>query len=122
KDILFVRIDRRRKLHATILLKALGFSDKELLDRFYRKEDIKISEGQFQRTLDYDLLRGQRALTDFVDPETGKIIVKRGRRISVGAIRQMQQAGIESVVMDAQELVGKIAADDIVDKSGEVIV
>ncbi len=57
KDILHVRIDRRRKLHATILLKALGYSDKDLLDIFYKKEIIRLKDGQFYRDLDYDLLR-----------------------------------------------------------------
>jgi DNA-directed RNA polymerase subunit beta len=122
KDMLYVRIDRRRKLHATILLKALGYTDRELLDRFYKKEDIRIKEGKFERSLDYELLRGQRALSDLIDPETGKVIVKRGRRISVGAIRQMQQAGIERVIMEPEELVGKITAENVTDKGGEVVI
>jgi DNA-directed RNA polymerase subunit beta len=122
KDILFLRIDRRRKMHATILLKALGYSEEELLDRFYKKEVIRINEGRFEKKLNYEILRGQRALTDLVDPSTGKVLVKKGRRISVGAIRQMEQAGIEYVAIEQEELVGKFIAEQIVNKSGEVVV
>lgn len=121
KDILYVRIDRRRKLHATILLKALGYTEAELLDRFYKKETIRIKEGKFEKRLNYDLLRGQRALTDLIDPSNGRVLVKKGRRISVGAIRQMEQAGIEFVAMTTEELVGKITADEVTGKGGKVI-
>ena len=121
KDILYVRIDRRRKMHATILLKALGFTDKELLDRFYSKEYIKFEGGQFQRKLNYETLRGQRALRDLVEPETGKVIVKRGRRITAGSIRQMESAGLEYIAVDEDELVGKVTAEEITDNKGELL-
>lgn len=122
KDILYLRIDRRRKMYATILLKALGYGDQELLDYFYKKEWIRINEGKLERRLNYDILRGQRALSDLIDPSTGKVLVKKGRRISVGAIRQMEQAGIEFVSMEQEELIGKFTAEPIVDKNGEVVV
>lgn len=122
KDILFLRIDRRRKMHATILLKALGYSDEELLDRFYRKEHIRIKDGKFEKKLNYEILRGQRAATDLMDPATGKVLVKKGRRISVGAIKQMEQAGIEYVAIEQEELVGKFSAEALTDKEGEEIV
>jgi DNA-directed RNA polymerase subunit beta len=119
KDYLYVRIDRRRKLHATILLKALGYSEKELLDYFYKKEVIRVVEGKFFKHLDFELLRGQRASSDIVDPETGKVFVKKNRRVTVGAIRQMQQAGLEYQSLDPAQLVGKIIASDVVSGSGE---
>jgi DNA-directed RNA polymerase subunit beta len=122
KDILYLRIDRRRKMHGTILLKALGYTEQELLDRFYKKEEIRIREGKLEKKLNYEILRGQRALTDLIDPANGKVLVKKGRRISVGAIRQMEQAGIEYVAMEQDELVGKISANAIVDKSGKALV
>lgn len=121
KDILYVRIDRRRKLHATILLKALGYTEAELLDRFYKKETIRIKDGKFEKKLNYDLLRGQRALTDLIDPSTGRVLVKKGRRISVGAIRQMEQAGIDYVAMTTEELVGKVAAEEVTGKGGKIV-
>ncbi|MBC7660327.1 MAG: DNA-directed RNA polymerase subunit beta [Chitinophagaceae bacterium] len=122
KDILYLRIDRRRKMHGTILLKALGYTEQELLDRFYKKEEIRIREGKLEKKLNYEILRGQRALTDLIDPANGKVLVKKGRRISVGAIRQMEQAGIEYVAMEQDELVGKISANVIMDKAGKAVV
>ena len=122
KDILYVRIDRRRKMHATILLRALGYTEKELLDRFYQKEVIKLEDGVFKKKLDYDILRGQRALKDYVDPETGKVIVKRGRRITAGTIRQMEKAQLTHIDVDDEDLIGKFSADDILDRDDEVVV
>ena len=119
KDILYLRIDRKRKLHSTILLKALGYTAQELLDRYYDKELIRINEGKLEKKLNFEILRGQRALIDFVDPESGKVLVKRGRRITVGAIRKMEQAGIEYVQLDSEEIVGKISAETILVSVGK---
>ncbi len=121
KDILYVRIDRRRKLHATILLKALGYTEQQLLDYFYSKENIKIEEGAFFKKLNYDLLRGQRATSDLIDPNTGRVFVKKGRRVSIGAIKQMQQAQVEYVALNPEDLVGKVLASTINNANGEPI-
>lgn len=122
KDILYVRIDRRRKMHATILLRALGYTEKELLDRFYQKENVKLENGVFKKKLDYEILRGQRALKDYIDPESGKIIVKRGRRITAGAIRQMERAKLSYIEIDEEDLLDKFSGDDIHDRDGEIAV
>ena len=65
KDLLFVRIDRRRKLHATVLLKALGYSTAELLARYYDKEIIKIEDGVFKKELNFANMRGQKSFKGF---------------------------------------------------------
>jgi DNA-directed RNA polymerase subunit beta len=123
RDILFVRIDRRRKMHATILLKALGYSDEELLGFFYKKEVIARDENNvYHRLLDFELLRGQRASADIVDRESGKVFVKKGRRISVGAIRQMKDAGLKDEAVAIDDLVGKVVASDILSADGEVLI
>ncbi len=122
KDILFVRIDRRRKLHASILLKALGYSTKELLDYFYKKETIKYSDGRFEKKLDFDLLKGQRALADLIEPKSGEVLVKKGRRVSGGAIRKMKEAKIEYIEVRMVDLIGKVTSSDILDQDGEILV
>ncbi|MCX6104293.1 MAG: DNA-directed RNA polymerase subunit beta [Proteobacteria bacterium] len=122
KDILYVRIDRRRKLHATVLLKALGFTDAQLLDYFYEKERIRVREGKFEKKLNFELLRGQRASADILDPTSGKVYVKKNRRISQGAIRQMQQAGLEYQVLSGDDMVGKVLAAGVKDREGNVII
>jgi DNA-directed RNA polymerase subunit beta len=121
KDILYVRIDRRRKMHATILLKALGYTDAELLAKFYQKEEIQVSKTGFSKKLNYELLRGQRATSDIADA-TGNKIVKKGGRITANAIRQMEQAGIKTQVIDRDALDGKFLAENVVGPSGEVLV
>lgn len=122
KDILYVRIDRRRKLHATVLLKALGFTDSQLLDYFYEREKIRVTDGKFEKKLNYELLRGQRASADILDPKSGKVYVKKGRRISQGAVRQMQQAGIEYQTLSSDDMVGKVLAEEVKDRDGNVFI
>ncbi len=122
KDILHVRIDKRRKLHASILLKALGYTEAQLLDYFYKKEQVFIRDGKFLKQLDFDLLKSQRASSDITDPKTGKVFVRRGRRISAGAIRQMQQAGLEFQDLSAEDLLGKVTAEEVADKNGDVVI
>jgi DNA-directed RNA polymerase subunit beta len=122
KDILHVRIDRRRKLHATILLKALGYTDQELLDYFYKKDVISVTKEGFSRDLDFELLRGQRATSDITDPKSGKVYVKKGRRITAGAVRQMEAAGLKSVNLTQDDLLGRITAEDIKSPQGEILV
>ncbi|WAS93068.1 DNA-directed RNA polymerase subunit beta [Nannocystis poenicansa] len=123
KDTIFVRIDRRRKLHATVLLRALGFNTPDLLDFFYDKETINIEEGGvLTRAIDFDLLAGQRASHDIRDPETGEVIVRKGRKFTKANIKRMRQSGIRTLPMDAESLVGKVSAEDVIDENtGEVL-
>jgi DNA-directed RNA polymerase subunit beta len=132
KDLIYVRIDRRRKLYATVLLRALGYTTQELLDYFYEKETITIDDGEpdedgvikarLYRSVDYDLLLQQRAPHDIKDPETSHVLVKKGRKISRAHIKKMKNAGIERLPMELEELVGKFAAEDIIDENtGEVL-
>ncbi|MCB9228394.1 MAG: DNA-directed RNA polymerase subunit beta [Deltaproteobacteria bacterium] len=122
KDILYVRIDRRRKMHASVLLKALGYTEEELLAHFYKRERVEIVDQEFRVCLNFDLLRGQRASSDLVDPKTGKVYVKKNRRISVGAIRQMEAAGLTYQSYQIHQLVGKILAQNILGSDGEILI
>ncbi len=127
KDFIYVRIDRRRKLYATVLLRALGYTTQELLDFFYDKETIHIEQGddgqiQLWREVDYDLLAGQRASSDIVDPNTGRVLVKKGRKITRAYIKRMRAAEITRLPMDLDEVAGKVSAEDVVDENtGEVL-
>jgi len=132
KDLIYVRIDRRRKLYATVLLRALGYTTQELLDYYYDKETVILEEGEpdedgvitptLARRVDYDLLGGQRAPHDIKDPASGNVLVKKGRKISRAHIKRMRNAGIETLPMAVEELVEKVAAEDIIDENtGEVL-
>lgn len=123
KDILYCRIDRRRKMPATVLLKALGYTTEELLGTFYECETIISREGQFYRKVDLDRLRGQRASSDIMDPKNpNNTLVKRNRKITALHIKQLKAAGVEELHFPQEELIGKIIGQDIIDEdTGEVL-
>jgi DNA-directed RNA polymerase subunit beta len=123
KDILYVRIDRRRKMPATVLLKALGYSTAELLNYYYKSEDIFINGEQVVKQSDPELLANQKAVTDIVDPATGEVLVKANRKFTKAAIRKMDEHGIKTIPVGPDDLVGRIASLDVVDPAtGEIIV
>jgi len=123
KDILYVRIDRRRKLHATVLLRALGYSTEELLNYFYDTETIHFEPSKkYARQVNYELLVGQRATRDIKHPKTKEVLVKKNRKFTKGAIRKLQESGVEMLPIDMDELTGKVSAKDVIDDStGEVL-
>jgi DNA-directed RNA polymerase subunit beta len=123
KDILYVRIDRRRKLHATVLLRALGYSTEELLNYYYDTETIFLEEGKkFAKSLEFDLLPGQRATRDIRHPDSREILVKKNRKFTKLAIKKLQDSNITSLQAEVAELVGKVAAHDVIDENtGEVL-
>ncbi len=121
KDIMFVRIDRRRKMHATVLLRALGYSTQDLLNYFYNTEEVYLEKGgKYAKSVEFDLLGGQRATRDIkVGSET---IVKKNTKFTKAAIKKLRDAKIDRLPIDLEELVGKVAAHDVVDKeTGEVV-
>ncbi len=123
KDILYVRIDRRRKFPVTTLLKALGYSAQELLRFFYDVEKISIKGKKIVKEFNAANMVGQKAPQDLIDQKTGEVIVKKGRKIGKGFAKRLAEAEIENIGIDLEELLGKVAAQDIVDpKSGEVII
>ena len=121
KDLLYVRIDRRRKLHATVLLKALGYSTHELLEFFYDTETIFFEpRGKFTKSIEFDLLPGQRATRDI--KVEGETLVKRNRKFTRSAIRKLKKAGVDKLPIDQGELLGKVSAEDIIDEeTGEIL-
>src|SRR5215471_6798296 len=121
KDIMYVRIDRRRKMHATVLLRARGFTTQELLDRFYAKETIYIEKGgKFSKSLEFDLLAGQRATRDI--KVGGEVVVKKNTKFTRAAIKKLKGSNVDRLAIELPELIGKVSAEDVVDKeTGEVL-
>ncbi len=123
RDIIFVRIDRRRKFHATVLLRALGMTTEDLLNYFYKKDSILLDGNKASRVFRPELHLGIKLSRDVRHPETNEILVKEGRKLTKGSIRQLENAGVEILPMVREEVVGKISAHDLADpKTGEVIV
>ncbi|OHB27549.1 MAG: DNA-directed RNA polymerase subunit beta [Desulfuromonadaceae bacterium GWC2_58_13] len=122
KDILYVRIDRRRKLPATVLLKALGYSAEELLNYYYDVEDIIIDGDGYKKRANPSLLLGQRASFDVIDPD-GELIVKANRKFTKAAVKKIADKKVEFIKITEEEVVGKITSTDIVDTAtGEVVI
>ncbi len=123
KDILFVRIDRRRKFPATILLKAFGYSEEEILRNFYNIEKILVDKGSFRCVLDLNSLQGQKITEDIIDPKGGQIIGRKGERFSKKLYKKLIDIGLQDIPVNSDYLQGRIAAHDIVDpQTGEVLV
>ena len=121
KDTLFVRIDRRKKLHATIILKALGYTEEQILRTYYPIEEIKIKNGVATRQVS-DVLAGLKAFKNIHDPKTDEIIVKEGGRITRSAIKKMEAAHIKEIPILKEEMIGRVTLADIIDpETGEII-
>ncbi len=123
KDILFVRIDRRRKFHVTVLLRALGMQPEELLNYFYKSDTILCGGERPMLEVKPRQLMGLKATCDVRDPESNNLIVREGRRFTRSAMRQMENAGIKQIPIAWEDILGRVAAHDIVDpESNQVIV
>ncbi len=121
KDYVYFRIDRRRKMPATILLKALGFTPEQILAGFFEFDTFLLGKKGIQFEVVPERLRGEMARFDIAG-KSGKVIVTAGKRITVRHIREIQDAGINKLAVGVDFLVGRVLANDIVDKdSGEII-
>jgi len=120
KDCVFARIDRRRKLPVTILLRALGYSDEQMLDIFFEKNTFHLSPEGVELTLVPQRLRGETA--SFEIRAGTKVIVEEGRRITARHVRQLEEAGVSRLPVPTDYLVGKVLAHDVVNtETGEIL-
>jgi DNA-directed RNA polymerase subunit beta len=123
KDILWARIDRKRKFHGTIILRALGMSVQDILTTFYKIETFTFDKEKIFRELDFDLMLGQRAEEDMLHPKTGEVLVKKNRKYTKSAIDKLKESGLKRLEAPIEHLAGKVIAEDHVDsKTGEVLV
>ena len=120
KDCVYARIDRRRKLPVTILLRALGYTDEQVLDLFFEKNTFYLSPQGIELALVPARLRGETA--SFEIKVGSKVIVEEGRRITARHVRQLEDAGVDRLPVPAEYLVGKILAHDVVNtETGELL-
>ncbi len=121
KDLVYVRIDRRRKLPASILMRALGMNTEEILADFFENDFWRLTKDGAMLKLIPSRLRGETAAFDIKDND-GNVLVENNRRITNRHIRQLENAGVEELVVPMDYLIGKSLAKDVVDaKSGELI-
>ncbi len=123
KDIAYIRIDRRRKFPVTVLFKAFGYSVEDLLAYFYKTEKIVVRGKRFFKAFHEDFLKGQRATKDVKDPETGDLLVKKGRIFAQRAIKRLKAANADLIPISAEEVIERAFAVDILHpETQEVIV
>ena len=115
KDIVHIRIDRRRKFPVTVLFKAFGYTSEDLLAYFYRTETISVKGKKYFKTTRPEWLKGQRADMTVKDPETGEELVKKGRLFTQKAIRRLIATETTQIPVDEEAVLGKVTARTIVD-------
>jgi DNA-directed RNA polymerase subunit beta len=121
KDIVFARIDRRRKIPVTSLMFALGLDGEQILSTFYKKIVYKRTKEGWRVPFDANRFRGYSTVNDLIDADTGKVVLEAGKKLTVRAARQFQEKGLKALRMSDEELAGNYVAEDLVNpKTGEI--
>src|SRR5881396_3798689 len=117
RDILYVRIDRRRKMPATILLKAFGYTTDDLLRMYYPVEEIHVQKGKLWRKLDPEIHAGLRVPDALVEKGSKEPIVREGSKLTKATIGRLKAAGIKEIEVNPEDLVGHTVLVDLVDSA-----
>src|SRR5580704_4304480 len=124
KDIVHVRIDRRRKLPATTLLYALGLTQEEILNYFYTKIAFKRQkDGSWTTPMDPSWMRSAKSMSDWKNAKNGDVILEAGAKITVRSLRKLQEDGVKQIAVSDDDLIGRYSALDMVNpETGEIYV
>ena len=122
KDCLFIRIDRRRKLPATMLLRALGYTTQEILDMFFETSSYEIKKDSYFLDITPERLNKERATFDIKDSK-GNVIIEAGRRVTMKHVRDIEKMNLKQIEVPEDYLIGRAFAKDIIDtETGEIII
>ncbi len=122
KDILYVRIDRRRKMPATILLKGFGFSTDDLLKMYYPVEEVRVLNGALLRKLDPDIHAGLRSPADLFEKGANEPLVKEGTKLNKTLMGRIRSAGIKEIPIKQEDLVGRAVLTELVDPGTQEVI
>ncbi len=123
RDVLYVRIDRRRKFHATVLLRALGMTVEDLLNYYYKSDTVVFDGRKPALLFNAPHLLNAKVSADVRDPKSNDIIVKEGKKFTRPILRQMEAAKLKQVPIAWEDILGRVASHDIVDpQTKEVLV
>ncbi len=121
KDIVFARIDRRRKIPVTSLLYALGLDAEEILDTFYEKIQFERATNGWRMPFDPKRMKGYKSVSDLIDADTGEVVLEAGKKLTVRAARQLVEKGLKALQISDEEMIGQYIAEDLVDlHTGEI--
>ena len=121
KDILYFRIDRKRKLYASSLMRALGMSAGDILNEFYNKNEVKRCKKGWSVNFQYERMRGVKLKTDLIDAETDKVVAEAGTKLTARVIKKLQETNFTKQLISSEDLLGKYVGEDIFNpESGEV--
>src|ERR1700755_410200 len=121
KDIVFARIDRRRKIPVTSLMFALGLDGEQILSTFYKKIIYKRTKEGWRVPFDATRFRGYSTTSDLIDADTGKVVLEAGKKLTVRGARQLQEKGLKALRLSDEDIVGNYLAEDLVNpKTGEI--
>ena len=120
KDILFFRVDRRRKMPVTILLKAIGMTPAQILEQFFVTDDFQLLESGANMKLVPERIKGEIAHFDICD-KNGEVVVARDKRITAKHTRELEKSGTTHIGIPEEFLLGRVLAKDIVSEDGEII-
>ena len=121
KNIMYVRIDKKRKIPSTVLLKALGYSEQDILNMYYTKENIFFDGEAMFKEFNEDIVLGLRNSQDILDEE-GNVIVKAGHKITKASRKRMAKAGIKKLPITFDDIEHTFFAEDVLDSFGEVLI
>ena len=121
KDLIYFRIDKRRKMNITLLLKAIGYTHDDILDIFYDKDNYQMKKGKMYKKVIAARLKGEVAKFDIID-KNGNLIIVKDKKITTKNIRDLETIGLKEIEVPADDLIGRILGSDVVDlDTGEVI-
>ena len=121
KDIVHVRIDRRRKLPVTTLLYALDLDDEEILSTFYNTTIYKKFKSGWKVPFDAEKIKGQKPVSDLIDAKTGEVVVETGRKVTARLAKKLAESGVKDLLVKDEDLYSRYLAEDLVNmETGEI--
>ncbi len=121
KELIYVKIDKKKKIPVTLLLKALGYKEKEIIDYFYEKEKVIIKSGTLFKQTPLALLVGQKAPSDIINENTDEVLVKKHKKITKAIIKKMELAHINQIPVGEEDIIGKVTSSDIIDPQTKAV-
>ena len=122
KDLVFVRIDRRRKLPVTVLLRALSMTSEDILSNFYQTVRFSKVKKGWNAPFDIERVRGIKLLSDLINAKTGKVVAEAGRRMTPRLVKKIEDSGMTEQLLPQEEVISQYVAEDIVnEETGEII-